>query len=108
MKTYTLDEIVEIIENETNLECFIFERNKTQNDHFVLDLINDVNFFASNSLQKSTYQIQLTFFTKNARNKNNFHNIITLLFNSTATFTYEDDNEWYLTIYDFNIFMKDE
>lgn len=93
-------------------ECFelpVYQRQRYEQpkgDHFLIDILGTSNTYADNGVYMFTYQIQLSYLTKDNTKCTKYDRSIKALFNATNTYdSFEANNEWWLVPYRFEVML---
>lgn len=104
---YTKNSLVDKLEL-SGYEAFWFERGKSNDNHFVIDIISNTPSFADNKVNLSNHIIQISFMSQKPFDRLKIEKFMLENFNSTVSYEYDDTNEWYITIYDVTLILDTE
>lgn len=100
-------ELSSYITEKTGTLCFYVKRSEKSEDHFIIDDISDDDTFADNRVHSYFTNVQVSFFTKSPYRRKKYTPLMKELFACTSNYTFESSNEWYQTIYEFQVKYKD-
>lgn len=107
MQFETIKDIIDIIETKTGKQCYYDKQEvKSDEDCFQIEELSSELHFADDSAYQQVIDLQITFCTKKVYKKMDFNSFMITNFNCPFTTSYQDDEEWYRTVYLFSTIIK--
>lgn len=91
----------------TEIDCAWYQSPEGLDDHIVINAVNDNQIAGDDKIHFSSSQLELRFNTKSIQNKLKYNGLLREFLNANYITDYIDENEWYYTIYDCSVIIRE-